>query len=225
MSPRRTSLFSVRTSGVLRVAAAALVLLAALTGLPAGTRAQDRLVFRDNHIQEGKVLGVTPDGQVQISLSTANGPTGQIAFSMGLLSRVEVVPPPEFHAGMAAYQASNWDKALALLKPLAAKFRGLQVDWMAQTTATLGDIYLEKEDVASAEAAYNDFKRLYPGGAGGSVRANVGQARVASAKNNTAAVKQQLASVAVEAMKNPALVSRADGVAYGQAFYLLGQIA
>ena len=56
------------------------------------------------------------------------------------------------------------------------------------------------------------------------MRANVGQARVAFAKNNSAAVKQGLAPVAAEALKSPATVTRADGAAYGQAFYLLGQL-
>ena len=224
MLPRRLLPFCSRAAGRPRSRLVTLLLIT-LAGMPVVAGAQDRLVFPDNHIQEGKVLGVTPEGQVQISMATAGGGTGQLSFNIHLLSRVEVAAPPEFQTGLAAYQAGNWDKALAALKPLAGKFRGLPVDWMAQTAAVLGDIYLEKKDVASAEAAYNDFRKLYPAGAGGSVRATVGQARVAFAKNNTTAAKQQLAPVALEAMKNPALVSRADGIAYGQAFYLLGQMA
>ncbi len=137
-------------------------------------------MFRDNHVQEGKVTGMS-GAQVMISVATGNGSTGQMVFNLDLLSRVEVPPPAEFQAGMAAYQTANWDKALAVLKPLAAKFRGLPTDWMRQTAAALGDIYLEKKDVAGAEAAYNDFKRLYPGGAGNSLRAAVGEARIAFA--------------------------------------------
>ena len=36
--------------------------------------------------------------------------------------------------------------------------------------------------------------------------------------------EQQLQGIAQTALKNPALVTRAEGAAYGQAFYLLGQI-
>ena len=218
-SPRVLS--STRAGKFLRHAAL-LVCLFTVAGL-AGAQAQDRLVFRDNHTQDGKVTGMSGT-QVMITLTTANGAAGQMGFDLGLLSRVEVAPPPEYQAGMAAYQAGSWDKALAVLKPLAAKFRGLPTEWMRQTAAVLGDLYVEKKDIASAEASYNDFKRLYPGGTGNALRSTVGQARVAFAKNNAAAVKQQLAPVTEAALKSPATVTKSDGVAYGQAFYLMGQL-
>ena len=185
--------------------------------------AQDRLVFRDNHVQDGKITGMNGN-TVMVSVATASGTTGQIGFDLGLISRVEATPPPAFQTASAAYTAGQWDKALAALKPLVDQFHGLPTDWARQATGMLGDVYIEKNDVARAEAAYNDFRRLYPGGAGNTLRANLGQARISFAKNNAAQARQQLEPITQAALKSPAEVSQLDGAAYGQAFYLSGQL-
>ncbi len=185
-------------------------------------RAQDRLILMDNTVQEGKVTGVT-GGNVMLAVTTTSG-TGQTAVALGRVTRAEVAAPASYQNGLVAYRTGNWDKALADLKPLADQFRGLPADWVQQAAGLLGDLYIEKKDLAKAEAAYNDFRQLYPRASGGSVHLSVGQARVAYAKNNAARAKQQLLAITQTAMKEPALVSPLDGAAYGQAFFLLGQI-
>lgn len=189
---------------------------------PAALRAQDRITFRDNHFQDGKITGMN-GGTVLIDITTSSG-TGQTGYDLGLISRIDSPPPPAFQAGYAAYAAGQWDKALAILKPLVDQFRGLPTDWARQAAGTLGDLYIEKNDVARAEAAYNDFRRLYPGGTGNTLRANLGQARIAFAKNNAAQARQQLDPIRLTALKSPAEVSQLDGAAYGQAFFLSGQL-
>lgn len=185
--------------------------------------AQDRLTFKDNHVQEGKVVGMN-GSTVLLSLSTASGAQGQIGFDLRLLSRVDAAPPPAFNPGMAAYAAGDWDKALAALKPITEQFRGLPTLWAQQAAATLGDLYVEKNDLAHAESAYNDFRKLYPTPGGNSLRFSLGQARIALARNNPAQARQQLEPLTRLALKDPADASRTDAAAYGQAFYLLGQI-
>ena len=186
-------------------------------------RAQDRLIFKDNHVQQGKVTGMSGN-TVMINLNTASGAAGQIGFDLRLLTRVEVAPPPAFHVGMAAYAAGEWDKALADLKPIAEQFRGLPTPWAQQTFATLGDLYVEKSDLVHAEEAYNDFRRLYPAAGGNSLRYDLGQARIAFARNDAVKAQQQLEPIARLALRNPTDASRADAAAYGQAFCLLGQL-
>ncbi len=192
-----------------------------LSFLVSGAAAQDKLFFKDNHVQEGRVTGMTGNS-VMLNLSTASGAPGQIGFDLNLLSRVEVAPPPSFQTGNAAYAVGDWDKALAAFKPITEQFRALPTDWVRQSFAVLGDIYIEKNDVVRAESAYNDFRKLYPGG--NSLRFNLGQARIAVARANLVAARAQLEPVIAAALKNPAEVSRTDGAAYGQAFYLLGQM-
>ena len=188
----------------------------------AAVRAQDRLDFKNSPPQVGRIVGMN-NGNVTIEVTMANG-SGQMSYNLALISRVSMPPPAAFQAGLAAFQAGNWDKALADLKPLADQFRGLPTDWAQQTAGLLGDLYVEKKDFAKAEAAYNDYRRCYPEAPGGALRVSVGQARIAYARNNAAQARQQLQGIAQAALKNPALVTKAEGAAYGQAFYLLGQM-
>ena len=189
--------------------------------ITATASAQDRLIFADKHVQEGKVTGMTGNS-VMMTLTTAAGAPGQMGFDLGLITRVDAAPPPGLQAGNAAYAAGDWDKALAVFKPITEQFRGLPTDWARHAFAMLGDIYVEKNDVAHAESAYNDFRKLYPGG--NSLRFSLGQARIAIARANPVAARQQIDPIVAAALKNPADVSRADGAAYGQAFFLLGQL-
>lgn len=200
-----------------------LLLALCLPGSVIPLRAQDRLIFKDNHVQDGKVVGMNGPS-VLMNVVTSAGNTGQISFSLGLLNRVEAAPPPAYQAGMTAYGAGDWDKALAALKPVAEQFKGLPTPWAQQAAASLGDIYIEKNDLARAEAAYNDYRKLYPAGGASTLRFNLGQARLAFARNNLPQATKQLDGIIALALKDPADASRTDSSAYGQAFYLRGQI-
>lgn len=200
-----------------------LPLLLILGGGVSRAGAQDQLVFKDNHVQAGKVVGVK-DGAVLLTVTTPGRAPGQIAFNLGLLNRVDAAPPPSYQAGMSAYQAGQWDKALAALQPLADQFRGLPTPWAQETAATLGDLYVEKNDLVRAEAAYANYRRFYPATAGNSLRFELGQARIAFARDRIAAARIALESITQGALKNPVEASRNDAAAYGQAFYVLGQI-
>jgi tetratricopeptide (TPR) repeat protein len=203
-----------------RLALAACLLL--LLAGPPLAHAQDRLRFTDGHVQEGKVTGVS--GNNVLMTIEAGAGKGQISFDLRLISRVDVAPPPAFQSGYAAYQKGKWDEALAALKPLVDQFRSLPTFWEKAAVAALGDIYLEKGDIAKAEAAYNDFRNYYPFGAENALHGNLAQARIAMARNNPAAAKQRLEPIAKAALENPAAVSAANGAAYGKAFVLLGKI-
>ena len=179
--------------------------------------AQDRLVFKDNHVEEGKVAGMS-NGSVVINVAA-----GQLSYNLGLLARVEVAPPPAFAPGYTAFQAGDWDKALAALKPIVDQFKGLPTAWASEATAALGDIYIEKNELPQAVAAYNDYRTLYPG-AGNSPRMILAQARIAFAQNNLPAAEKQLQPIRDAALKRPADATPSDGAVDGQACYLLGQI-
>jgi predicted Zn-dependent protease len=181
-------------------------------------RAQDRLVFKDRHVEEGKIAGMS-NGAVVINVAA-----GQVSYNLGLLARVEAAPPPAFQTGSAAYEAGDWDKALTALKPVADQFKGLPTEWASQALAALGDIYIEKNELPQAVATFNEYRALYPKGATGSLRMNLAQARVAFAQNDFAAAEKQLLPLRDAALKNPAQATRAEGAVYGQTCYLLGRL-
>ena len=207
-------------------ARAASLLLTALLVIAGHVRAQtpapDRVVLKTGEQQVGKVLGVS-NGQVQLEISTGSA-AGRLTFNLAQISRVEASAPAAYTAGVAAFEAGDFDRALAALKPVAETFRGLPTDWARDAAALLGDIYLEKKDLARAEAAYADYAKVYGGGGGGdSVRTTVSLARLALAKGDAAGARARLEPLAAAALQNPLKASSAEAAAYGQVFLLLGR--
>lgn len=185
-------------------------------------RAQDRLYFKDNRVQEGRVTGLNGN-TVLMTIAVGTG-SGQIGYDLGLIARVDAAPPATFAPAYTCFQAGEWDKALPGLKTIADQFHGLPTEWARQAVGALGDIYLEKGDLRRAEAAYGDYRKYYPQGAGNGLRGNLAQARLAFARKDAAGARSRLEPIAQAALKTPIQLSAADSAAYGQAFYLLGQL-
>jgi len=186
--------------------------LAALTG----AHGQDRLVTRTNQVQQGKIVGVS-NGTVQIQIGA-----GTIGIPLASVHSVAMEAPAEFATGKAAYEAGDSAKALASIKTVAEKFRGLPTPWAQEAAGLLGDIYVALNKLPEAEAAYVAFQKAY-GGAGGSIQTDVGLARIAFSKKEYAKAKEKLEPITAKALeeKNPAPAAAAS---YSQAFFTLGQI-
>ena len=198
---------------VVCVGVATLAPLAGAQDLPA------RIYLQGNPApQQGTITGVQ-NGSILLTV-----PGGSTSVPLAQVARVDAAAPPTYSSGINAYNAGNYDKALSDLRLLGDGFRGLPLDWVQQTLATLGSIYLEKNDVAKAEATFNDYRRFYPNAQGNKVQLSVAQARIAFAKNNAPLARQALEPITQAALKAPAEVTRGDGAAYGQAFYLLAKL-
>ncbi len=201
---------------------AAAVLLCACVAAAPNARAQElpaKIFLQGNPTpQEGRISGVQGDAIL------LNLPNGKTSVPLAQVARVQADAPPAATTGLAAYNAGSLDKALADLRPIGEMFRGLPTDWAQQTLAALGNIYLEKNDVPRAEAAFNDYRKFYPNVPGNKLQFSVAQARLAFAKNNVPQARQALEGIVQAALKAPAEVTRGDGAAYGQAFYLLARL-
>lgn len=195
-----------------------LFVLAAL-GLAASLAAEE-LLLRDGRKQEGKILSVSA-GTVEMEITLPNGSTGKIGFPVAGIASVNMDQPTSVRAGLAAYDAGDYPKALSELRAPSEKYRGLPTEWARRMTAVMGDVYLETKDLARAESAYAEYARAYPGGKG-SLRSNVGLARLAAAKGDQARARQLLEPIAKAALEDAA-PAEADGAVYGQVFFLLGQ--
>jgi len=177
--------------------------------------AQDKLTTKDNRTQDGKIIGVV-GSNVQIQIGA-----GTMGIPLATVHSVVMATPPEFAAGKAAYDAGDYAKALAPIKTLAEKFRGLPTPWAQQASSLLGDIYVALDKLSEAEKAYLDFQKSY--GAGGSVQSDVGLARIAFSKKEYDKAKGKLEPITTQALGEkypaPALAG-----SYSQAFYLLAQV-
>ena len=99
----------------------------------------------------------------------------------------------------------------------------MPTDWAQYATGILGDIYVASGDFAKAEAAYNDFKKLYQSAAGGSIGSEVGLARIAIAKKDLAAAKAKIDPIIAAALAEKT-VPPEKKLAYSQAFLVSGQL-
>ena len=202
---------------------AALLATAFCVAVAPGLRAQQEIparIYRQGNPtpDEGRITGVQGDAIL------LNIPNGKTSVPLAQVVRVDAAAPAAYATGIQAYNAGNYDRALAELRTFGEAFRGLPTEWEQQTLAALGSIYLEKNDVAKAEAAFNDLRRYYPKASGGGLQLSVAQARIAFAKNNGAQAKPQLDAIIQAALKSPAEVTRTDGAAYGQACYLMARL-
>lgn len=179
--------------------------------------AQDVIILTTGATQQGKVLGVTPSGQLEFQVA---GTTNKLGLALSGVREVRMATPAEFNAALAAYAAKDYAKALTLIKAITDKYKGLPAQWAQQATAMLGQLYIATNDLAKAEAAYNDFKRLYP--TGGSLQSEVGLAQLAVAKKDFETAKQKLTPI-VEAALKEKVITPANGLAYSQAFVVSGQ--
>lgn len=203
--------FPVRRQQLLFAAAGAWMLASAAL-------AQDVIINAAGQQQVGKIIGLTPSGTA-LNIQVSGG--AQLGVPLASIREVRMTPPAEFAQAIAAYTAKDYPKSLTLLKSVTDRFKGVPVIWAQQATAMLGELYIQTNDLAKAEAAYLDFKKLYP--TGGSLQSEVGLSRLAVAKKDFAAAKARLAPITEAALKEKVLTT-ATALAYSQAFLVSGQV-
>jgi predicted Zn-dependent protease len=203
--------FPIRPQQLLFVAAGALLLVSQAV-------AQDTIILTTGATQQGKILGVSPSGK-SLEFQVA-GTTNKLGLALTGIREVRMNPPAELGQAVAAYQAKDFAKALTLLKPVVDKFKGMPSPWAQQALGLLGELYIQGNDLAKAESAYNDFKRLYP--TGGSLQSEVGLSRLAVAKQDYETARKKLEPITEAALKEK-IISPANALAYSQAFLVSGQ--
>lgn len=180
-------------------------------------RAQDLIITNDNQQRSVRIIGVSSSGK---TLEFYVG-QGQLGLPLTNIKEVRMPAPAEYAQAVAAYQAKDFNKALTLLKAVTAKFKGMPSTWAQQATGMLGDTYIALNDIPKAEAAYNDFKTLYPNG--GSLQSDIGLSRLAVAKKDFATAKQKIEPITDAALKEKT-VTAANALAYSQAFLVSGEV-
>lgn len=189
----------------------------AIAQAPAGGAQATFKVKGSAVVQQGQVVGASASG-VQIKIGAQ-----MITLAPGMFESFQMPPPPEYGNGYQAYTAGELPKALALIKSVTDRFKGLPTDWAQYATGMLGDIYVATGEYDKAEAAYNDFKKLYQAAGGSSPTSEVGLARIAVAKKDLAGAKARLEPIITAALAEKT-VPPAKQLAYSQAFLVSGQL-
>ncbi len=167
--------------------------------------------------QEGTFVGTDATG-VKIRVA------GQvISLPPSAFGTFEMAPPVEYGAGVRAFITGEHAVALTKIKSVTDRFRGLPTSWAQYATTLLGDIYLATDDIAKAESAYNDAKRLYPSAVGSSAVAEVGPALVAVRKKDYDTAKAKVEPIIAEALAAKS-ASLPQQMAYSKAFLVSGEV-
>ncbi len=153
---------------------------------------------------------------------TIRNAQGEIAYDVAQILEIRKAAPPEFAQGRAAIDAGDQDKALVLIKGIADRYKGLPIAWASEATLMVGNIFVNLGKLTEAEAAFNEFERIYPGT--GAVAASIGKARLAAERGNNADARRVAEPLVKDALSKKT-VTRAESQIYGQAYYVLGKIA
>jgi len=147
---------------------------------------------------------------------------GEIAYDVAQIQEVRKAAPDEFAQGRAAIDKGDQDKALVLIKGVADRFKGLPIAWASEATLMVGNIYVSLGKLPEAEAAFNEFEKIYPGTGG--VAASIGMARIAAERGKLAEARAVAEPLVKDALTKKT-VTRAESQLYGQAYYVLGRVA
>lgn len=147
---------------------------------------------------------------------------GEIGYGPDQIESIVKAAPPEFAQGMRLIESGDSEKALPFIKAVADKYKGLPIAWAQDATAALGNLYLGVGKMTEAESAFADLKKAY--GSSNSAAASVGEARLAAAKKRFSEARGIVEPIVRDALtkKN---ISRAESQLYGQAYFVLGQVA
>ena len=147
---------------------------------------------------------------------------GEIGYGVETIDEVRKAAPQEWAAGARAIEAGELDKAIPLVRAVADKFRGLPTPWAQDANASLGSLLITAGKLSEAETVLTAFSQAYPTAGSGVV--SVGKARLAAAKKQFGEAKS-LASPIVDGALSKKTVTRPESQLFGQAFYVLGQVA
>ena len=196
---------------------------AAIAQQPAAATGQDYVRFKPAtaNAQPRVLQGVLITGIVGGKASIRDV-AGEIAYNLNTLDEVRKAAPPEWIAASRAIETGEVEKAIVMVRGVAEKFRGLPVAWAQDASASLGGLLISAGKLTEAESAFTAFAQAYPT-AGGAIT-DVGKARLAAAKKQFNEAKT-LATPIVEGALSKKTVTRSESQLFGQAFYVIGQVA
>lgn len=164
--------------------------------------------------QQGTITGVTASG---VGFSLAAG--GSISIPLAQIDSVNMAPPAEYNLALQAVAAKDFPKAVATIRAVVAKYKGLPADWAQQATALAGFLALQTGDMAGAELAFSEFKRFYPNAPEG----KVGTAAIAASKKDFPGAKSLIGPIVEDALKQKD-VPMGSRFAFSRAFYISGLV-
>jgi tetratricopeptide (TPR) repeat protein len=204
-----------------RILIAVLLLACASTLLATTTASADELKQRGRATPySGKVKQVNPDGSVAIEVTDF----GEIAVSKSDIEWVKVDRPRELEGLLAAVAAAQYATAVHGLKPLVEHLLGLPEEtdsWIADAALQLGECYIGLKDWSAASNLFERIKEMYPSESTTARRAELGRARILSARQQADAALAIIARLVEPATKS-LIVSPEESRLFARAYLVRG---
>ncbi|MCS7008319.1 MAG: tetratricopeptide repeat protein [Chthoniobacterales bacterium] len=181
--------------------------------------AQDAVILKDGSRREGTVLGLA-DNVVRLETDVAGRGKIQATVPVAEVKEIRMEVPAALEKATELRKAGKNAEAVAVLEPVVKQFIGLPVEWIQRATLMLVDAQIESQKVADAEQILVSYQKAYPddSSAIGLIRA-----KVAAGKGNLLGARPLISPV-IEAAKATKIPTTSQGVLFGQAYYLMGQI-
>jgi tetratricopeptide (TPR) repeat protein len=167
--------------------------------------------------QPGTILSVAGNG---VQFQT---PAGTLTYPLANVESVTMPAPAEIGQAQLAFEANDYQKALALAKGVADKYKGLPIEWAQLAVGLTANLYIATGDIPKAQATLTEFETLYKGAPGAGLQADVGRARIAVAKKDYLTARDKAGPITEQALKEKN-VPAGNRIAFSGAFYVMGQV-
>jgi tetratricopeptide (TPR) repeat protein len=186
-----------------------LLLATALTG-----SAQDKIQMTSGAVHEGAIF------KVDAATVTFRMAAGDVAFRRTDIARVEIQRLPQVDGALQAVQTKKCAEAIPVLKAVTDRYLNLDVPWLQQAWAVLGDCQAATGQRAAATETYKKLLELYPLSSYAlKARIGLGQGLASEKKYDEALA---LLEPVLQPLREQLLVSPADNYFLGQAMIVLG---
>lgn len=191
-----------------------LILTCFLAGLGLNAHAQDKLTMTSGAVQQGDIVKVDANN---VTLHLA---AGDVALARKDIARVEIQKPAEVDAALKAVVTRKFAEAIPVLNAVTEKYLNLEVPWLEQAWAVLGDCQLATGQAVAAAETFKKLIAYYPQGKS-AIKARVGLAQgLANDKKYDEAL--QLLEPAIAPQRKELSVSPDENFFLGSAMVVIG---
>lgn len=176
--------------------------------------AQDVITLKTEKEEKGTI--VRADGNsVFLEIVVGSG-KGSVPVPIANIAKIKMATPPE----LVSLNKSDAQNVILILDPLVKKFKGIPVDWYVDAMGALAEAYVATGKSTEANELYTQIEKQFPGSPY-VIKANVGKARAALAKENMDEAIRLLDPL-IEAANKTAAPNFEEGRLYGEAFLVKG---
>ncbi len=121
---------------------------------------KDIIIQKDGTLREGEILEITQNGTRKMVNFKFSG--GQFPIPMDNIRSMTLGVRPEFTEGAKTYRDGDYNKTIALLRPLVDKFTGFDDSWIGEAIGMLTDSFIRQGKTFEAREYSKKLEESFP---------------------------------------------------------------